>query len=143
LAKQLIEEYAVSLEIDLGFESFDREMAEFPGSYARPEGRLLLAVEEGDPAGVVALRRLSSKVCEMKRLYVRPDFRGRGIGRKLARRVIVEARRIGYARMRLDTLSSLTEAVSLYESLGFKRISQYRFNPHEGVVYMELDLKVK
>jgi GNAT superfamily N-acetyltransferase len=142
-AKSLIEEYSTSLGIDLGFDRFDSEMAEFPGAYARPAGRLLLAIERDDAAGVVALRKLSENTCEMKRLYVRPDFRGKGIGRKLATRVIQEARGIGYSRMRLDTLSSLKEAVSLYESLGFRRIAPYRFNPHEGVVYMELSLKAK
>lgn len=143
LAKKLIKEYAASLEIDLDFESFDREMAELPGAYARPGGRLFLAIEDGDAAGVVALRKLSEKICEMKRLYVRPDSRGRGLGRKLAMRAIEDARKIGYTRMRLDTLSILEEAVSLYESLGFKKIPPYRFNPHEGVVYMELNLRVK
>lgn len=142
-AKRLVKEYSASLGIDLGFESFDREMADFPGAYARPAGRLLLAIEKGDATGVVALRKLSENTCEMKRLYVRPDFRGKGIGRELATRVIQEARGIGYARMRLDTLSSLKEAVSLYKSLGFRRIAPYRFNPHEGVIYMELTLKAK
>ena len=142
-AKQLIKEYTTSLGIDLSYESFDREMAEFPGAYARPGGRLLVAIEDGDSAGVVALRRLSNDVCEMKRLYVRPSFRGKGIGRKLARRVIEEAKGIGYSRIRLDTLSSLKEAISLYDSLGFKRIPPYRLNPNEGVIYMELFLKAE
>jgi putative acetyltransferase len=141
-AMQLIKEYAASLKMDLSFQNFDREMAEFPGDYARPKGRLYLAIEEGDAVGVVVLRKLSGKACEMKRLYVQPEFRGKGIGGMLARRVTEEAQKIGYARMRLDTLSSMKEAIPLYESLGFKRIPPYRFNPHEDVVYMERILKV-
>jgi GNAT superfamily N-acetyltransferase len=129
-AKELIIEYATSLGIDLGFESFEQEMAGFPGAYARPDGRLLLAVEAGDAVGVVALRRLSGKTCEMKRMYVQSEFRGRGIGRTLAKRVIEEAEDIGYSRMRLETLSRLKEAVSLYDSLGFKKVKPYSVNPH-------------
>jgi putative acetyltransferase len=139
-AKELVMGYAASLRIDLSFDNFEREMAEFPGAYARPEGRLLLAVEGGDAVGIVALRRLSGKTCEMKRMYVRPEFRGRGIGRMLAKRAIGEARDAGYVRMRLDTLSRLKEAIFLYESLGFKKIGPYKVNPNKGVVYMELKL---
>jgi putative acetyltransferase len=139
-ARELIVEYSASLGIDLGFQNFEQEMAEFPLHYTRPEGRILVAVEGGEAVGVVGLRRLSSKVCELKRMYVRPEFRGRGIGRLLASRAIEEAREIGYSRMRLDTLSRLKEAVSLYGSLGFKEIGPYRINPNKGVVFMELDL---
>jgi putative acetyltransferase len=136
----LIMEYATSLAIDLSFDDFEREMAEFPGAYARPDGRLLLAIEGGRAVGTVAFRRLSGKICEMKRMYVRPEFRGRGIGRMLAKRVIEEAQDAGYSRMRLDTLSKLKEAVFLYESLGFKKIGPYKVNPNKGVIYMELNL---
>jgi len=139
-AAELIKEYAASLGIDLSFESFEQEMAEFPGAYARPEGRTLIAIEGGEAVGVVGLRRLSGKICELKRMYVRPEFRGRGIGRMLAKRAIEEGRAFGYTRMRLDTLSRLKEAVFLYDSLGFKKIGQYRVNPHKDVIYMELDL---
>jgi putative acetyltransferase len=139
-AAGLIREYAASLGIDLGFQKFDQEMDEFPGIYARPQGRVILAVEDGEAVGVVALRRLSGRVCEMKRMYVMPEFSGKGIGRKLAIRVIKEAREAGYTRMRLDSLSRLKEAVSLYESLGFKRVKPYAFNPHKDYVCMELKL---
>ena len=139
-ARELIREYSAFLGIDLSFQNFEKEMEEFPLQYARPEGRILVAVEGGKSVGVVGLRRFSGKICELKRMYVRPDFRGRGIGRLLAARAIEEARAIGYARMRLDTLSRLKEAVSLYDSLGFKEIGPYRANPNKGVIYMELDL---
>jgi GNAT superfamily N-acetyltransferase len=139
-ARELIREYSASLGIDLGFQNFEQELAEFPAHYTRPDGRVLVAVEGGEAVGVVGLRRFSGKVCELKRMYVRPKSRGKGIGRKLAKRAIEEARVIGYAQMRLDTLSRLKEAVSLYDSLGFKEIPPYRVNPHKGVVYMELDL---
>ncbi len=140
-ARELIKEYSASLGIDLSFENFEREMAEFPAHYTRPDGRVLVALEGGQAVGVVGLRRLSSKVCELKRMYVRPEFRGRGIGRLLAARATKEARDAGYVRMRLDTLSRLKEAVSLYQSLGFKEIAPYRANPNKGVVFMELNLR--
>ncbi len=140
-ARELIEEYSASLGIDLAFQNFELEMAEFPEHYAGPAGRVLVAVEGGEAVGVVGLRRFSGKICELKRMYVRPRSRGKGVGRKLAKRAIKEARDIGYALMRLDTLSRLKEAVSLYDSLGFEKIPPYRVNPHRGVVYMELDLR--
>ncbi len=139
-AEKLIREYAASLGIDLSFENFEQEMADFPRAYTRPGGRLLIAIEGGHAVGVVGVRRLSAKMCEMKRMYVRPGSRGRGIGRLLARRAIKAAQDAGYNRMRLDTLSRLKEAVSLYRSLGFEKIEPYRFNPHRGVLYMELNL---
>ena len=141
-AKELIREYAASLGVlglDLSFENFEQEMAEFPGAYARPDGRVLLAIEGGGAVGVVALRRLPGKSCEMKRMYVKPEFRGRGIGRMLANRAIGEARDIGYSRMRLDTLARLKEAVFLYDSLGFKKVRPYTINPHKDAAYMELN----
>jgi putative acetyltransferase len=139
-ARDLIMEYSASLGLDLSFQNFEQEMAEFPLHYTRPDGRILVAVEGGEAVGVVGLRRFSGSICELKRMYVRPGFRGRGIGRLLAARAIEEARAIGYARMRLDTLSRLKEAVSLYDSLGFEVIGPYRANPNKGVIYMELDL---
>lgn len=139
-ARELIREYSASLGIDLSFQNFEREMAEFPAHYSRPDGRVLVAVEGGEAVGVVGLRRLSSETCELKRMYVRPELRGRGIGRMLAKRALKEARAIGYVRMRLDTLSRLKQAVSLYDSLGFEEIAPYRVNPNKGVIYMELDL---
>ena len=139
-ARELIREYSAYLGVDLSFQNFEKEMEEFPLHYARPEGRILVAVEGGEAVGVVGLRRFSDKTCELKRMYVRPEFRGKGIGRLLAARAIQEAQEIGYTRMRLDTLARLKEAVSLYKSLGFEEIGPYRANPNQGVVYMELDL---
>jgi putative acetyltransferase len=140
--RQLFEEYADSLGFDLSFQEFERELADLPGEYAPPTGRLLLAVtEEGDAVACVAVHKLDGRTCEMKRLYVRPEFRGTGLGRRLARAAIDAAREIGYERMRLDTVPSMAEAQRLYESLGFREIEPYRFNPVSGTRFMELDLR--
>ena len=132
-------EYARSLGFSLCFQDFDKELAHLPGDYSAPEGRLLLAEYQGQPAGCVALHKLDAEICEMKRLYVRPQFRQLKIGRALAESVINEARGIGYCRMRLDTIAPLmSTAVSLYRQLGFQEIAPYRTNPIEGALYMEL-----
>ncbi len=138
--KQLIIEYASWLEVDLCFQGFQEELATFPGSYVPPKGSLLLAIEEGQPVGCVALHEFESGIAEMKRLFVRPAFRGKHIGRQLAQGIIDEARRIGYTRLRLDTLTTLREANELYRSLGFHPCDSYRYNPLEEVVFLELDL---
>lgn len=142
-ARMLFQEYSSSLGFDLDFQNFDGELAALPGDYAPPSGCLLLAYVNQEPAGCVALRRFDHGVCEMKRLYVRPAFRGLHIGQRLAEAVIAEARMMGYATMRLDTLASMSAARSLYRSLGFKEIAPYRFNPIDDAVYMECDLKQK
>ncbi len=140
-AHVLFEEYSASLGLDLGFQGFDEELANLPGSYAPPRGRLLLAVQGGRAAGCVALRPLEAGVCEMKRLYVRPEFQGAGIGRMLVGRVIQEAWEAGYRCMRLDTLPTMIGARALYQKFGFREIAPYRSNPVEGAAFLELDLK--
>jgi len=139
--RELFLEYAGSLGFSLCFQSFDQELAGLPGKYAPPEGRLLLAEYEGQLAGCVALRKLEHAVCEMKRLYLRPAFRGKGLGRVIAERLIAEAREIGYGRMRLDTVEPvMRDAVAMYRRLGFREIPAYRENPMAGTLYKELDL---
>ena len=140
-ARSLFEEYAAWLRVDLCFQGFAAELAGLPGVYAPPRGRLLLAIDSsGQAAGCVALRPLEESVCEMKRLFVRPAFRGRGIGRTLAERVIAEAQSIGYATMKLDTLPKINAATRLYEILGFVRCEAYYNTPLEDTIFMELRL---
>ncbi len=140
-ARELFLEYAQSLGFSLCFQGFDKELADLPGDYAPPEGRLLLATYEDQLAACAALHKLEPGVCEMKRLYLRPQFRGKGFGRVLADRVIAEARQIGYERMRLDTVEPIMkDAVAMYRKLGFHEIAPYRANPIAGAIYMELQL---
>ena len=140
-ARELFLEYAESLGFSLCFQSFDKELAELPGDYAPPDGRLLVAQYRGELAGCVALHRLEPEISEMKRLYLRPKFRGKGLGRALAMAVIEEARGIGYRLMRLDTVEPvMKDAVAMYRKLGFREIAPYRPNPISGAMYMELQL---
>ena len=140
-AEALFREYASTLDFDLSFQHFDDEMKTFPIQYSPPSGCLLLAYEDETVAGCVGLRMLDEGICEMKRLYVRPEFRGKGIGRALVLNVIDRGRKLGYGRMRLDTVPSMHEAIALYESFGFKQIPQYRDNPVPGALYFELQLR--
>jgi ribosomal protein S18 acetylase RimI-like enzyme len=139
--RALFAEYAAALGIDLEFQGFSKELASLPGDYAPPRGRLMLATIGEEAAGCVALREFSGDTCEMKRLYVRPGFRGRGVGRVLALRVLDEARSIGYARMRLDTMPTMDAAIGMYLTLGFREIAPYRFNPVPGALFLERDLR--
>lgn len=138
--QELFLEYADALGFDLAFQDFQREIAGLPGDYRPPDGRAFLAFEGDVAVGCVALRRLAPGICEMKRLYVRPGFRGRHIGRLLATHIVQEAKQIGYRVMRLDTVPWMAEAIALYSSLGFREIQPYRFNPIEGARFFELEL---
>jgi len=138
--REIFQEYEDSLGFRLDFQNFQEELEALPGEYAPPAGELFVARVDGALAGCVALRPLSGPVCELKRLYVRPEFRGRGLGRKLCEIVLEQARRIGYQAIRLDTVESMNQARRLYCSLGFKPIPSYRLNPLAGAEYFELDL---
>ena len=139
--RELFEEYAAWLGINLCFQNFDKELASLPGDYAPPTGRLFLAEDGDEVIGCVALRKIGDRLGEMKRLYVRPAFRGRGLGRTLTEKLIAEAKHIGYASLRLDTLpGKMDQAIAMYRSLGFYEIPPYYKNPVEGATFMELDL---
>jgi putative acetyltransferase len=140
-ARELFLEYAKSLGFSLCFQNFDKELANLPGDYSPPDGRLLLVEYDGQLAGSVALHKLEDGICEMKRLYLRPEFRGKGLGRAIADRIIEEARQIGYQRMRLDTVEPvMKDAVAMYRRIGFREIAPYCTNPIAGALYMELVL---
>ena len=140
-AKELFQEYAATLGFDLCFQNFDQELHDFPSQYSPPMGRLFLALSKNRPVGCVGLRFFKQGICEMKRLYVKSDFRGTKAGRLLAESAIKAGKGIGYEVMRLDTLPSMESANSLYKSLGFRRIEPYRHNPIKGAIYLELGLQ--
>ena len=140
-ARELFREYEAWLGLDLCFQGFEQELRDLPGKYVPPDGRLLLAKLDRDVAGCIAMRKLEDGICEMKRLFVRDAFRGQRIGEKLITRLIEEARVANYRAMRLDTFPpKMGKAVSLYESHGFRSIPAYYENPHDGVLYMQLEL---
>jgi ribosomal protein S18 acetylase RimI-like enzyme len=139
-ARELFREYQAELGVDLGFQDFESEVDGLPGDYAPPGGRLLLAEYDDLIAGCIALRPLGGGDCEMKRLFVRPQFRKTGLGKLLVDQIITEARAVGYQRMYLDTLPSMQSAQRLYESIGFRDVPAYRHNPIEGTRFLCLDL---
>ncbi|NTV58461.1 MAG: GNAT family N-acetyltransferase [Deltaproteobacteria bacterium] len=138
--RSLFQEYADSLDFELDFQDFREEMETLPGKYAPPLGSILLARENGETVGCVAVRPLGEDICEMKRLYVRPAYRGKRLGRELALAIIEEAKRLGYKAMRLDTVVAMKEASALYRTLGFQTIYAYCYNPLPDAMYFELKL---
>jgi ribosomal protein S18 acetylase RimI-like enzyme len=139
--RELFLEYEKSLGFSLCFQGFDQELAGLPGDYVPPEGRLFLAEYEEQVAGCVALHKLDASVCELKRLYLRPAFRGKGLGKALTERILAEARAIGYSKLRLDTVEPvMKDAVAMYRRMGFREIAPYRTNPIAGALYMEVNL---
>jgi GNAT superfamily N-acetyltransferase len=138
--RDLFLEYAELLDFDLEFQNFKEELAGLPGEYAPPEGGLIIAFYQGEPAGCVGLRKLEKNICEMKRLYVRPRYRAMGVGKALAESIIREAGVRGYKHMRLDTVPSMKKARGLYLSMGFKKIDPYCYNPIQGATFMEKKL---
>lgn len=140
-ARRLVEEYAASLGVDLSFQGFEQEIERLPSEYGPPAGAFFLAAEEGRCLGCIALHRFGEQVGEIKRLYVVPAERGRGIARALIERALATARELGYRRVLLDTLPSMKEARSLYLSMGFKPTAPYRFNPVPGTAFLELELE--
>jgi len=138
--RELFHEYQKSLGIDLCFQNYDEELMTLPAKYAQPDGRLFLIKVEDDIAGCIALRRFDETRCEMKRLYIRPRFRGLHCGQALVEKIIQEAKLIGYEEMVLDTLSSLKSAVRLYKNFGFEEVNPYYENPLDDVLYFKLKL---
>ncbi len=140
-ARTLFREYEKSIGLDLCFQGFEGELAELPGKYSKPDGRLYIAYSMNNPAGCIALRKMHKDACEMKRLFVRDEFRGQTIGIQLVERLISDAREIGYTRMLLDTIpSKMGRALGLYQLHGFHEIPPYYDNPNSGVLFMELVL---
>ena len=141
LVRAIFREYADSLGIDLSFQNFDAELADLPGKFAAPRGNVLLAWDAAQVVGCVGMRELNDTTCEMKRLYTRPEGRGRQVGRQLAERICQLASEAGYSRIRLDTLPDMHAAQRLYASLGFVPIPAYVFNPFDGALFLERDLR--
>lgn len=140
-ARELFLEYQKWLNVSLCFQDFDKELAELPGKYASPEGRLYLVKHGEDYIGCIGLRKISHGICEMKRLFIKPEHQGHGLGKKLVEFIINDAKDIGYKLMRLDTIKEkMPNAVDIYEKHGFKKIDKYYDNPNPHTLYMELEL---
>ena len=142
IAKKLFREYQQFLNVDLCFQGFEEELASLPGKYVEPTGAIFLAFHQGEIAGCVAVRPIKNRSCEMKRLYVKDEFRGLSIGKTLAMAIIDKAKRLGYLKMQLDTLERLQTAMGIYQQLGFEKTAPYYSNPLDEVVYWELDLAI-
>jgi putative acetyltransferase len=138
--KRLFREYVASLGVDLSFQDFDNELMVIAEQYNKPSGALLLVYDKGSAIGCAGIRKTDHEIAELKRMYVRDDYRGYGIGVQLLERGLEIARELGYRKIRLDTLSSMEKAQALYRSFGFYEIPSYRFNPLEGTIYMEKQL---
>ena len=138
--RMLFQEYTCMLGVDLEFQNYNTELLNLPGEYALPDGRLYMAVYDDQLAGCVALRPFDSSCCEMKRLFVRPEFRGKRIGRALVEQIISDAKDMHYQAVLLDTLTSLKDSIALYQKLGFQETSPYRYNPLSNALYLRLDL---
>ena len=139
-ARALLREYEVEIEVDLCFQGFEQELETLERVYGPPGGRFFLLRQGERSAGCVAVKDLGGGICELKRLFLRPGFRGKGLGRKCAERIVQTARDMGYAAVRLDTLPSMDAAIALYRSMGFAEIAGYTENPVEGALFMELRL---
>ena len=138
--RNLIRKYAAELQVDLCFQDFENELATLPGEYSEPTGSMLLGYVEGKAVGCVGLRYLKSGICEMKRMYLEPAYRQNGHGRQLAVAILQEASRLGYNKMRLDTLPKLTQALKLYTKLGFYPIAPYYKTPLSETIFMEINV---
>ena len=141
MVRDLFREYERSLGFDLHFQDFSRELARLPGAYAPPDGWLLLASSAEAPAGCAGIRKIGNGICELKRMYTRPAYRGQKLGWRMALLLIDKAKELGYRKMRLDTIATMVEAIGLYRSLGFRDIPPYYHNPVPGARFMELDLE--
>jgi GNAT superfamily N-acetyltransferase len=141
ISRELFLQYEKEINVNLCFQNFNAEVAGLPGEYSRPSGRLMLIYDDETIQGCVALRKIGQEICEMKRLYLKPISRGKGLGRIIVKFLIDEARSIGYHKMRLDTLPQMKEAIALYRSLGFKEINPYRNNPVAGALFFELEIR--
>lgn len=140
VAAQLFKEYATQLNVDLSFQNFEQELLDIKIQYVRPKGIIYLAYDERKPVGCFGIRAFEGDICELKRMYLKTEMRGKGIGKQLLEKSIAVGKELGYLRMRLDTLPSMQSAIGLYQKMGFYEIEPYRFNPIEGTMYFEIKL---